>query len=188
MPGNLNSDFLSWLPRFLIPPIFLVFAPGGRKILGVHAVFPFGLTHLWLVLAVVLFIGEVFSPTFVLMCFGLGCCCSALASAVGFSLEGQVLAFALGVALSFFAVRPVLLRFFSHPDPDRRTNAEALVGKPGVVLEAVGAFKAGRVRVGSEDWRALPADHGEFAPEDRVTVSRIEGSTLYIKPQHSTVR
>ena len=143
-----------------------------------------GPTHLWLALAVILFIGEVFSPVFVLMCLGIACCGSALASAAGFSFQGQIAAFIAGVALTLAAVRPVLLRFFSHPDPDRRTNACALVGKTGVVVERISGFDAGRVRVASEDWRALPASGGEFTPGEKVTVSHIEGATLYIEPLH----
>ena len=144
----------------------------------------FTATHFWIAGALVLFIVEAFAPSFVFMSFGLACLCSALVSAAGCSLPFQLVAFIAGVALSLATVRPVLLRFFSHPDPDCRTNVYALVGKVGVVEEAVRALTAGRVRVAGEDWRALPASRGEFLPGDRVLIARIEGATLYIEPPH----
>ena len=120
------------------------------------------------------------------MSFALACCCSALASAAGLSLQVQIVAFIAGVVLSLATVRPVLLRFFSHPDPDQRTNVYALIGKIGIVLEDVSRMNAGRVRVAGEEWRAMPASHGEFIPGDKITVSRIEGSTLYIEHHNQT--
>lgn len=42
----------------------------------------------------------------------------------------------------------------------RKTNVDALVGQKGVVLQEVAPLTYGRVKVGGEDWAAVPA--GEF--------------------------
>jgi membrane protein implicated in regulation of membrane protease activity len=42
----------------------------------------------------------------------------------------------------------------------RKTNVEALLGQKGIVLQEVAPLKYGRVKVGGEDWAAVPA--GEF--------------------------
>ena len=142
-------------------------------------VIPISLTYVWVVIAVSFFIGEVFAPTFFYMCLGLACCCSALSSAAGLSLNFQIVAFIAGVSISLAVVRPTIKRFFLRRG--QQTNVYALVGKQAVILETVRAMQPGRVRVEGEDWRALPASHGEFIAGDQVSVTRIEGATLYIE-------
>jgi len=70
----------------------------------------------WVALALVLIILEIFVPGFVLFCLGVGCIGGAVAEALGFGINIQLTAFALLALLSFFLVRPVLMRRFWKDD------------------------------------------------------------------------
>lgn len=62
-----------------------------------------------------------------------------------------------------------------------QSNVDALVGKEAIVLVEIDSVKnTGRVRVGSDEWRArcdvsVPRD-------ERVTIQGVEGTTLIVRP------
>jgi len=64
-----------------------------------------------------------------------------------------------------------------------RTNADALVGRDGIVLQRIAPHAPGQVRVNDEIWRAaLAADTAEpLEPGARVTVAGLEGVTLQVR-------
>jgi membrane protein implicated in regulation of membrane protease activity len=144
--------------------------------------YSFSMWHLWVLLTITLLIAEVFSSGFYLVCIAGACLLSAIPAIMGADLKIQIGVFAVGGTVILAYLRPILLKYFCHPDPDRRTNFYAIVGRTGTVVEPVGPSSAGRVRVGGEDWRALPVDAQTLAAGEKAVVEKIEGSTLYIHP------
>ncbi len=136
----------------------------------------------WVALALVLIILEIFVPGFVLFCLGVGCIGGAVAEALGFGINIQLTAFALLALLSFFLVRPVLMRRF-WKDDGLRTNVDALVGQKGKVTEDFDpTMKLGRVSVGGDDWRAETTDNEVLQRGAVVKVLRVESNTLIVTP------
>jgi len=67
--------------------------------------------------------------------------------------------------------------------PDVRSNADALLGREGVVLQRIAPHAPGQVKVNDEVWRAAAAA-GVLEPIEagsRVTVSAIDGVTLQVR-------
>ena len=131
----------------------------------------------WMLVTVVLLIGEVFTLGFLLGALMPGSILAAIVAAMGFGMNVQLAAFSVGVILSLLFLRPFFLRRMS--DASEPSNIDALVGSPAKVLSAIVDGDTGYVRVGSEEWRARSiADH---EAGDLVEVTAVEGNTLLVK-------
>ena len=113
---------------------------------------------LWTLVCVVALILEVSSGTFYLMCFAIGAVGAVVVSLMGTPLWLQVLVFSVISAVSVFCVRPLLVKCLHPVQKERLSNASALVGRQGVVIEPISAERPGYVRVDGDEWRAVTAD------------------------------
>ena len=113
---------------------------------------------LWTLVCVVALILEVSSGTFYLMCFAIGAVGAVMVSLMGTPLWLQVLVFSVISAVSVFCVRPLLVKCLHPVQKERLSNASALVGRQGVVIEPISAERPGYVRVDGDEWRAVTAD------------------------------
>lgn len=139
--------------------------------------------HLWVIVAIILFILEIFTPGFVLASFGIGCLFSALAALFDFGLKMQIVGFIAGTLVAFFGVRPFFTKYCYRSSCGVKTNVEALVGKTGRVTEEISQESgSGRVLVGGDDWKAVSMDGGNISKGTAVEVVRVEGVTTFVKP------
>lgn len=113
---------------------------------------------LWTLVCVVALILEVSSGTFYLMCFAIGAVGAVVVSLMGTPLWLQVLVFSVISAVSVFCVRPLLVKCLHPVQKERLSNASALLGRQGVVIEPISAERPGYVRVDGDEWRAVTAD------------------------------
>ncbi|MFC2070135.1 NfeD family protein [Chloroflexota bacterium] len=60
-----------------------------------------------------------------------------------------------------------------------KTNIDVIIGKKGIVLKDISGTADGRVRVGSERWRAR-AD-AEIKEGDEIVVTSVSGATLIVE-------
>lgn len=140
----------------------------------------------WVILGLILIVGEVFSSGFVLLWFGIGALAAALAGIVGLdSLALQFLIFA-GVSIGLTAAsRTIFINYFSREKTGEslRTGVDALPGKVGTVVSSSrGALNEGAVKVYGSTWTAYPADGEEpLEAGDCVRVERMEGASLYVR-------
>jgi membrane protein implicated in regulation of membrane protease activity len=139
--------------------------------------------HVWVIVAIALFIGEILTPGFVLACFGVGCLASAVMAYADWDLKWQLGTFCVATLLMFFTIRPLFLIYLS-PAIEVPTNVDRLVGKIGLVTEAIdGHAGTGRVTVCGEDWRAISAAGTVvIAPGRKITVLRVDGAKLLVRP------
>jgi membrane protein implicated in regulation of membrane protease activity len=134
--------------------------------------------QLWVILALVLFVLEIFTPGFFVMSIGLGALVSAFAAALGFGIVMQLLLLAGGSLASVFLLRPLLLR---QTLDGKKTGVDALVSKEGLVTEPISNLRnAGRIRIGGESWKARSTDGTRIGKERVVVVDRIDGATAYV--------
>jgi len=140
----------------------------------------------WVILGLILIVGEVFTSGFVLLWFGIGALAAALAGIVGLdSLALQFLIFA-GVSVGLTAAsRTIFINYFSREKTGEslRTGVDALPGKIGTVVSSSrGALNEGAVKVFGSTWTAYPADGEEpLEAGDCVRVERMEGASLYVR-------
>ena len=139
--------------------------------------------HIWVIAAILLFILEIFTPGFVVACFGVGCLGSALAAYLEADIKWQVGIFSLTTAIVLFVIRPLFLKYcYSAKAGKIQTNVDALVGAMGLVSEKIDpSANTGRVKVGGDDWRALSADDREIEEGQKVQVVKVDGTKIYVK-------
>ena len=133
----------------------------------------------WIILAVLLGVGEVLTAGFVLGAFALAAVAPVLLAAAGLGLAVQLAAFTLGTLAALVFLRPLARRHLRTPQAIR-TGAKALEGARAVVLERVDDT-SGRVRIGGEVWSARAFFENQvIEPGARVEVARIEGATALV--------
>jgi membrane protein implicated in regulation of membrane protease activity len=137
----------------------------------------------WVILTVILLIGEIFTVGFFLLPFGVGAAVTAAAAWFGLGVVGQwivflVVSIPLLLLLKRFAERVTRHREMLNVASDRA------VGQTGVVLESVKPYGGGgKVRVGSEEWRAEPEPPEEISKGSLVDVLRVDGTHLVVRPK-----
>jgi membrane protein implicated in regulation of membrane protease activity len=134
---------------------------------------------LWLILAVALAVGEVFTLGFFLGPVALAAALAAIVAAVGLGTEVQLATFAVGALASVLVLRPIARRHVRTP-PRLRTGTAALVGSSAVVVERVDRDR-GTVRLRGEVWSARAFDSDSaFEPGAHVEVMEIDGATAVV--------
>ena len=71
----------------------------------------FEIWHIWVIIALIFGILEIFTPSFIAFSIAIGCLFSAVAAGLDTSIKIQLLAFSIGTAIAFFGVRPFMMRF-----------------------------------------------------------------------------
>ena len=135
---------------------------------------------IWALAAVLLAVGEVFTPgLFFLGPVALAAVAAGVAALVGLGLVVQLLVFIAGSVASVLVLRPIA-RAHLHMPAALRTGTAALEGAKAVVVQRVDA-DGGRVRIGGEEWTARSYMDGQvFEPGTQVEVAEIKGATALV--------
>ncbi|MFE6228270.1 MULTISPECIES: NfeD family protein [unclassified Streptomyces] len=141
-----------------------------------------GVWLVWLILAGVLAVAEIFTLTAALGILGVAAAITAGAAALGLGAPLQLVVFTVLSATGLFVVRPVAFRHLVEP-PAEKFGVDALVGRPArVVSEVTGA--GGRIRLGGEEWTARAYDETLVIPPGAtVDVVEIDGATAVVYPR-----
>ena len=139
--------------------------------------------QIWLIVAIVLVILEVATAGFGVICFAIGAGFSALAAGLGANFTWQIVIFAVVSLLTFIFLRPVVMRFLDKKSKDVKTNADALVGRKGIVSERIDAAQhTGRVAIDGDDWKAV-SENGEIIDEgSSVEIIKLDSIIVTVKP------
>ena len=138
--------------------------------------------HIWVIVALVFVIVEMFTTGFAVMCISFGCLFGAGASALDWDIKWQLLVFAVGTALAFLTVRPLVYKFFYKKGREVKTNVDALVGRRAIVTERIeGELHAGRVKVDGDDWKAVSTDTEPIEVGEAVEITAINSVILTVK-------
>ncbi|MBQ8457360.1 MAG: NfeD family protein [Prevotella sp.] len=111
--------------------------------------------QVWAVVAIVCLILELSSGDFFIICFSIGAVFALISAVLGLSIYWQVFIFALFTLLSVLFVRPVALRYLHKNDPNKLSNADALMGRTGRVTEEIKAGASGYVQIDGDLWKAV---------------------------------
>jgi membrane protein implicated in regulation of membrane protease activity len=135
----------------------------------------------WILLGVVLAVGEMLSLSLYLAPFAAGALLGAIAEAAGAGTAVAFIAFIVSSLLLLGFVRPIARRHLRTPG-QLRTGTAALVGKSAVVVERINNDEGcGSVRLDGEVWTARTYDGDEELMEGtRVQVIEIKGATALV--------
>ena len=113
--------------------------------------------QVWAVIAIACLILELSSGDFFIICFSIGAVFAIIGAIVGLNVYWQIFIFAVFSLLSVLFVRPVALRWLHKNDPNRASNADALIGRTGKVTEAISVGGNGYVQIDGDMWKAVSA-------------------------------
>lgn len=138
--------------------------------------------QIWLIAAVILVILEIATAGFGVICFAFGAGFAALAAGLGLGFTWQIIIFAVVSMLTFVFLRPVVIRFLEKRTKDVKTNADALIGRKGVVSERIDSEKhTGRVAIDGDDWKAVSADGSVIEKGNLVEIVKMDSIILIVK-------
>lgn len=134
----------------------------------------------WAILAVLLAVGEIFTPgLFFLGPIAVAAVAAMLTAVLGGPIWAQILAFGLGSFAAVGVLRPIARAHLKMPFAIR-TGTAALEGAKAIVLQRVDG-RGGLVKIGGEEWSARSYMSDEaFDVGDEVEVVQIEGATALV--------
>lgn len=120
--------------------------------------FSYNIWLLWTIVALVCLIIELGSGDFFVTCFAIGAGCGVVASLCGTPFWLQVVVFAACSVLSILFIRPKIINRLHATGHERQSNADALIGRVGTVIEAIPEGSSGYVKVDGDEWKAVTDD------------------------------
>ena len=136
---------------------------------------------MWAVIAVVCLILELTAGDFFIICFSIGAVFAAITAAVGGGIYLQLLMFAVFTLISLFWVRPFAQRYLHKGEDNRVSNADALIGRQGRVVEAVKADGFGRVQIDGDIWKAVTNETADIPEGSNVRVVGRESTIITVE-------
>lgn len=135
----------------------------------------------WLVASAGLFILEIFTPGFVLACFGAGALVAFPFALLGLGLVWQITFFAISSLLSLFFLRPLMVRLSANKK-HLAIGADALIGRVVLVTHRVEPLREkGRVAVDGDSWRATTIDGTDIETDTAVRIMSRESLILVVE-------
>jgi membrane protein implicated in regulation of membrane protease activity len=134
---------------------------------------------IWMIIAAIFVIGELFHMGFYLLWFGVGAAIAGILALLGLGAAWQWGSFIVLSMILFAVTRRFAERFTKKQPPG--IGADRFIHQKGVVIEEIDNMKnTGRVRIGKDEWRA-DSDTGEVIPLGKmVKVIRVEGTHILV--------
>jgi len=137
--------------------------------------------YFWLILGIILTIMEAMGAMFALASLGIGAMLTAVVAFLGWLTLPWLLGVFAVASLAVFALSRPLVNRITASGAHVKTNVEAMVGRTGVVTQPVGDRSSpGYVKVGGDEWRAVPVDDKPVAVGTKVVIRQVEGATLHV--------
>ena len=122
-------------------------------------------TLFWAILMLVCACVELLTGTLYILCLAVGALFAIPFAALDVPLAWQVVVFVVLSVASIYTLRPIAMRYLHRTDKDDTTsNADAILGRVGVVSEEIPAHGFGRLALDGDDWKAQSAD-GQALPK-----------------------
>lgn len=137
--------------------------------------------HIWIIASLALFIIEIFTTGFAVICLAFGAAVGAVSAACGGSVEAQFIWFSVFTVVSFLFVRPVMLKSFDKTNC-KRSGVEALVGRIAVVSETIDSQAGtGRIAVDGDDWKAVSEGDDIIGIGEKVEIISIDSIVVTVR-------
>ena len=85
--------------------------------------------HIWIIIALLFFILEIFTPGFAVACLSIGAIGGAIATLAGWEFKFQLLVFAITSIVALVSVRPLVIKFLKS-----KKKLTATIGKPFALM------------------------------------------------------
>jgi len=140
--------------------------------------------QVWAVVAVICLILELMAGDFFIICFSIGAVGGLLTALLSDSLYLQLFAFAVFTVLALVYVRPFAKRYLHKGEDSRVSNADALMGRQGRVVETVKAGGFGRVQIDGDIWKAVTNGEADIPEGSNVVVIDRASTIITVEIKH----
>ena len=144
--------------------------------------------NLWLFWAIVVVVSSIFELTtggLFVLCFAFGALVTVPVSFFYVSLVFQIFVFILASAIAIFILRPIAMKYWHRSDAEKIvSNADAILGREGVVSQDIPADGYGRVALDGDDWKALSTDGIAIPKGTKVRITARESLIVTVSPVH----
>lgn len=139
-----------------------------------------GMWILWLIVAGFFFILEIITSGFLVCWLGIGALLSMILSFFVDNIVIQVIVFAISSIVLIVLTKPLVKKFIDKKTIP--TNKDSLIGKEGIVVQAIDTIKAeGQVKLLGEVWSARAFNEGKIIEKGKnVIVREIIGVKLVV--------
>ncbi len=137
--------------------------------------------QVWAVIAIVCLILELTSGDFFIICFSIGAVFAIISAVLGLNIYWQIIIFAVFSLLSVIFVRPVALRYLHKNEPNKPSNADALLGRTGKVTETIKAKGSGYVQIDGDMWKAVSQSDCDIPVGETVRVIGRESTIITVE-------
>ena len=135
---------------------------------------------IWIVVAALLYVGEMLTTTFFLLPFGLGATFALFAELLGFDPWLQWLVFVIVSILGLVFIRPFFKRITSKAEPSK-AGVDRLIGMTGTIIEGNAPSGENRARIAREIWNVSTEEGIDLSVDTMVRVLRVDGVHLIVE-------
>lgn len=139
---------------------------------------------IWFGSAALLAVGEMLTAGFFLLPFSVGAAGAGVLALAGVAIAAQIITFVVISVGSLW-----LLQQYARKDVRGElipVGAARYIGSSALVTEPVSRLRGtGRVRMGTEDWRATTDGNEEIAVDTEVRVIEVRGARLVVEPTNN---
>ena len=132
----------------------------------------------WLAVAVIFGIGEMFTAGLTLIWFSFGALATMFLTTYVGSIPMQVLIFGVSSSIMLFIATKVIVK--KDESYVSNTNIDALIGKYAIVEKDVSSVVYGIVNLEGEKWTAVSEKEETYKKGEKVKVVRIDGVKLVV--------
>ena len=137
--------------------------------------------QIWAVISIICLILELSSGDFFIICFSIGAVFGIIAAVLGLGIYWQLLIFSIFSLLSVLFVRPVALRYLHKNEPNKPSNADALLGRTGKVTETIPVGGSGYVQIDGDMWKAVSHADSDISIGTTVRVIGRENTIITVE-------
>ncbi len=133
----------------------------------------------WIILAIAFAVGEVFTAGFFLLWFGIGATIAAAVSLTFPQFWVQIATFLLTSFVFVIFSRQIVSK--TYRKPPKQIRVEDIIGKEAVVIKDIGMEEMGKIKVGSDIWRAISKDGKSIGKGEMVKILKVEGTKVVVE-------
>ena len=131
--------------------------------------------QLWLIVAGLFLVGEIFTNGFLLFWFGIASLIAMLSSFITSNIYIQAITFLISSCILLLASKPLFKKIMKSNNPIE-TNAFSIINKKGIVLLDIDNSKGiGQIKVNGEIWSAKSETDELITKDSNIIVVSIVG-------------
>jgi inner membrane protein len=135
---------------------------------------------IWIAIAAILLIAEIFTAGFFLIWFSIGAAGAGILSMLGVGRPAQLIVFILLSCILFVFGRRFAKMVTINQPPG--IGADRFIGQNGYVIEEIDNISGkGRVKAGTDEWRAMSDNGDKIDINTLIEIIRIDGTKAIVK-------